>query len=55
MVRLSARDPCGAQNGRVEESLQALEDEHVEERAIIRVYILGPARVAIDLRSLPVF
>jgi len=42
MVILLAFDPCGA-NGRTEESLRALEDERAEERAIVRVYILGPA------------
>jgi len=48
MVILLAFNPCGA-NGRTEEFLRALEDERVEERAIVRVYILGPAALAISL------
>ena len=40
-----------ALNGRTEESLQALEGERAEERAIVRVYILGPAALATSLRK----
>jgi len=32
-----------AQDGHIEESLRALEDERAEKRAIVRVYILDPA------------
>ena len=44
-----------ALNGRTEESLQALEGERAEERAIVRVYILGPAALAISSQALCVF
>jgi len=54
MVILLAFNPCGA-NGRIEESLRALKDERVEERAIVRVYILGPAALTISSQALLVF
>ncbi|XTI93217.1 hypothetical protein V2W45_1430048 [Cenococcum geophilum] len=54
MVILLAFNPCGA-NGRTEESLRALEDERAEERAIVRVYILGPAALATSSQALSVF
>ena len=44
-----------ALNGRTEESLQALEGERAEERAIVRVYILGPAALATSSQALYVF
>jgi len=48
MVRLLAcKNPCGwtPENGCAEEPLRAFEDERGEERAIVRAYILDPARV----------
>ena len=36
-----------AQERACRRSLQALEDEHVEERAIVKVYILDPTTIAI--------
>ena len=44
-----------ARNGRIEESLRALGDERAEERAIVRVYILGPAALTISSQALSVF
>ncbi|OCK86861.1 uncharacterized protein K441DRAFT_22748 [Cenococcum geophilum 1.58] len=44
-----------ARNGRIEESLRALGDERAEERAIVRVYILGPAALATSSQALSVF
>ncbi|OCK92636.1 uncharacterized protein K441DRAFT_662742, partial [Cenococcum geophilum 1.58] len=55
MVILLAFDPCGGPNGRTEESLRALGDERAEERAIVRVYILGPAALATSSQALSVF
>ena len=52
---LLAFDPCGGPNGRTEESLRALGDERAEERAIVRVYILGPAALATSSQALSVF
>ena len=46
MVRLLAFDPCEGPRTDTEESLQVLEDERAEERAIVRAYILDPARDA---------
>ena len=43
IIILLAFNPYKGPNRRIKESLQALRDKHVEERAIIRVYILGPA------------
>ena len=47
--------PVKAQEWRIEESLQALEDERAEERAIVRVYILDPAALATSSQALSVF
>ena len=55
MVILLAFNPCGGPNGRTEESLRALEDERPEERAIVRVYILGPAALTTSSQALSVF
>ena len=44
-----------ALNRHTEESLQALEGERAEERAIVRVYILGPAALAISSQAICVF
>jgi hypothetical protein len=55
MVMLLAFDPCEGPYGRTEESLRALGDERVEERAIVRVYILGPAALATSSQALCVF
>jgi len=55
MVILLAFDLYGGPNGRIEESLRALRDERVKERAIVRVYILGPAALTISSQALLVF
>ena len=48
-------NPCGGPEGRTEESLRALGDERAEERAIVRVYTLGPAALATSSQALSVF
>ena len=55
MVILLAFDPCGGPDRRIEESLRTLGDERAEERAFVRVYILGPAALATSSQALPVF
>ena len=55
MVILLVFYPCRGPNGHIEESLQALGDERTEERAIVKVYILGPAVLATSSQALCVF
>ena len=43
IVILLTFNHCGGPNEHTEEFLRVLKDECTEERAIIRVYILGPA------------
>ena len=52
---LLAFNLCGGPERHTEESLRALGDERAEERAIVRVYILGPAALATSSQALLVF
>ena len=55
MVILLAFDPCGGLNGTQRNPCKRSRASASEERAIVRVYILGPAALAITSQALWVF